>query len=339
MIPYSVLDLAPVPEGSDVGDALRNTLDLARHTERWGYNRFWLAEHHNMRGIASAATSVLIGQVAAGTSRIRVGAGGIMLPNHAPLVIAEQFGTLATLYPDRIDLGLGRAPGTDMATVRALRRNMSGADTFPQDVLELIGYFADDQPGATVRAVPGAGTRVPVWILGSSLYGAQLAAHFGLPYAFASHFAPAALDEAVEIYRRIFRPSAHLDAPYFMLALNVFAGGSDAEGRYLMSSMQQAFANLRSGQPGPLPRPVADVATRIDPLARRMVDAALACSAVGSADSVRKQIAGFLDRFAPEEVILTGQIHDHAARLRSFEIAAEVLRSQAHAEVAPSHPA
>jgi luciferase family oxidoreductase group 1 len=327
VIPFSVLDLSPILEGSSARDAFRNTLDLARHAEGWGYNRYWLAEHHNMTGIASAATSVLIGHVAGGTSTIRVGAGGIMLPNHAPLVIAEQFGTLATLYPDRIDLGLGRAPGTDMATARALRRALDNGGGFPQDVLELISYFQDEQPGQTIRAVPGAGTHVPVWILGSSLYGAQLAAHLGLPYAFASHFAPAALDQAVAIYRETFCPSEHLVKPYFMLALNVFAGSSDAEGRYLKSSMQQSFANLRSGRPGPLPRPVADIAAHLDPAMMTAVDQALACSACGSAETVREQLMQFLSRYAPDEVILNGQIHDHEARLRSFEIAAGIMKS------------
>jgi luciferase family oxidoreductase group 1 len=327
MIPYSVLDLSPIVQGSSARDAYRNTLDLARHAERWGYRRYWLAEHHNMTGIASAATSVLIGHVAGGTSTIRVGAGGIMLPNHAPLVIAEQFGTLATLYPDRIDLGLGRAPGTDMSTARALRRTLDDGEGFPQDVLELIGYFEDEQPGQAVRAVPGVGTRVPVWILGSSLYGAQLAAHLGLPYAFASHFAPGALDQAVAVYRQTFRPSGHLAKPYFMLALNVFAGSSDAEGIYLKSSMQQSFANLRAGRPGPLPRPVEDIAAHLDPPLMSMVDRALACSAHGSPDTVRGQLVKFISRYQPDEVILNGHIHDHDARLRSFEIAADIMKS------------
>ncbi len=254
-----------------------------------------------------------------------------MLPNHAPLMVAEAFGTLATLFPGRIDLGLGRAPGTDMATARALRRHLDQGDSFPQDVVELIGYFAEPKPGATVRAIPGVGTRVPVWILGSSLYGAQLAAHLGLPYAFASHFAPADLEQAVAVYRAGFRPSVDLAAPRLMLAFNVFAGESDAEGRYLKSSMQQAFANLRSGRPGPLPRPVEDVGRLIDPEMLAMVDRALACSATGSAETVRRALTAFIERYRPDEVILTGQIHDHAARLRSFEIAAEILRAPAAA--------
>ncbi len=327
MIPYSVLDLSPVPEGLAPRDALRNTLDLARHAEGWGYSRFWLAEHHNMSGIASAATSVLIGHVAGGTSTIRVGAGGVMLPNHAPLVIAEQFGTLATLYPDRIDLGVGRAPGTDQATAHALRRTLDDGSGFPQDVLELINYFRDAPPGATVRAIPGVGTHVPVWILGSSLYGAQLAAHLGLPYAFASHFAPAALVQALETYREGFQPSEHLDQPRFMLAINVFAAADDEEGRFLKTSMQQAFINLRSGRPGPLPKPVTDIRQNVDPAMLRMVDQALSCSATGSPETVRRELQSLITQYGPDEIILTGQIHDHAARLRSFEIAAEVLKS------------
>jgi luciferase family oxidoreductase group 1 len=323
---FSVLDLSPVPEGATPAEALANTLDLARHAERWGYHRFWLAEHHNMTGIASAATSVVIGHVAGGTSRIRVGAGGVMLPNHAPLVIAEQFGTLATLYPDRIDLGLGRAPGTDMETMRALRRGKE-ADRFPEDVVELMAYLGPDDASARVRAVPGMGTRVPVWILGSSLYGAQLAAYLGLPYAFASHFAPDALDEAVHVYRGSFRPSEHLDAPRFMLALNVFAADTDAEGHRLRTSMQQAFINLRTGKPGPLPKPVDDIGEVGAPHVIEAVNHALRCSAVGGPETVRRQLDDFIARYAPDEVILTGQIHDHAARLRSFEIAADAMKS------------
>ncbi|MFO1105050.1 MAG: LLM class flavin-dependent oxidoreductase [Amaricoccus sp.] len=326
-MPFSVLDLSPVPEGAGAADALANSADLARAAEAWGYRRFWLAEHHNMPGIASAATAVVIGHVAAATRTIRVGAGGVMLPNHAPLVVAEQFGTLATLFPDRIDLGLGRAPGTDMATARALRRGLTGGDRFPQDVQELIAYLGDPQPDAPVRAFPGAGTRVPVWILGSSLYGAQLAAHLGLPYAFASHFAPAALEEAAAVYRETFRPSAHLAAPRFMMAINVFAGETDAEGRYLMSSMQQAFARLRAGRPGPLPRPVADIEAAIGASALAMVREALSISAVGAPATVARALAALIERHRPDEVILTGQIHDHAARLRSFEIAADSLRA------------
>ncbi|MBL4767759.1 MAG: LLM class flavin-dependent oxidoreductase [Rhodobacteraceae bacterium] len=325
MTEFSVLDLSPVPEGLTATDALRNTLDLARHAEAWGYHRFWMAEHHNMSGIASAATSVLIGHVAGGTSTIRVGAGGVMLPNHAPLVIAEHYGTLATLYPDRIDLGVGRAPGTDMATARALRRTLDDGDGFPNDVDELLGYFANTPTNPQVRAFPGIGTHVPVWILGSSLYGAQLAAHLGLPYAFASHFAPADLNQALEIYRKTFRASEHLAKPQFMLAINVFAGADDETGQRLKTSMLQGFANLRSGRPGPLPKPVDRIEDHLDPTMLRMVNQALSCSAVGSPETVELELRALLSRYKPDEVILTGQIHDHSARLGSFEIAAEIL--------------
>ena len=324
MIPFSVLDLAPVPEGGSVAGALENSIELARRAEELGYSRFWLAEHHNMPGIASAATAVLIGRIAAATARIRVGAGGIMLPNHAPLVVAEQFGTLATLFPERIDLGLGRAPGTDVAATRALRRGL-GADSFPQDVVELLGYLGDPPPEAKVLAVPGEGTRVPVWILGSSLFGAQLAAQLGLPYAFASHFAPAALEPAIEVYRETFRPSEYLERPHFMLALNVFAAETDAEAVRLRTSMQLAFARLRTGRPGRLPRPVDRIEDHLDRGSLATVEQALACSAVGSPETVRGALRRFVSRFEPEEVILTGQIHDHAARLRSFAIAAAAM--------------
>ena len=320
----SVLDLAPVPDGADAAQAIRNTVDLARHAEGWGYHRYWLAEHHNMPGIASAATAVLIGHVADATRTIRVGAGGIMLPNHAPLAIAEQFGTLATIHPGRIDLGLGRAPGGDLAVARALRRGL-GEDRFPEDVVELMGYLAEPRPGAPVAAHPGAGTHVPVWILGSSLYGAQLAAHLGLPYAFASHFAPDALEQAAAIYRERFRPRAEGDRPYFMLAVNVFAADTDAAGASLRTSMQQAFARLRTGRPGKLPAPVDDIDAAIGPEMRRAVDHALRVSAVGAPATVGAQLEALVERHRPDELILTGQIHDHAARLRSFAIAAEVL--------------
>lgn len=327
MTPYSMLDLSPIVEGGTIADSLRNTLDLAQHGERWGYRRFWLAEHHNMPGIASAATSVVIGHVAAGTSTIRVGSGGVMLPNHAPLIIAEQYGTLATLYPDRIDLGLGRAPGTDMETARALRRGMDQTDTFPQDVIELLGFLGDGAPGQRVRAIPGQGTKVPIWILGSSLYGAQLAAHLGLPYAFASHFAPAALEEAVALYRHRFEPSRFLQDPYFMLAVNVFAADDADEGTYLKTSMQQGFARLRSGHPGPLPRPVDDIAAHLDPAAIRMVNKALSCSVLGTPDMVADGVGRLIAQYAPDEILFNGPIHDHTARLRSFEIAADVMPS------------
>jgi len=322
---FSLLDLSPIPEGKTAADALAASVDLARTAERAGYHRFWLAEHHNMPGIASAATAVVIGHVAAATTSIRVGAGGIMLPNHAPLVIAEQFGTLATLYPDRIDLGLGRAPGTDMATARALRRHMAPEDSFPQDVQELIGYFGDTVGDTRVRAIPGSGTHVPVWILGSSLYGAQLAAHFGLPYAFASHFAPAMLEQALKVYREMFRPSEHLDRPHVMIAAGVCAADTDDEAAFLRTSQLLAFARLRSGRPGPLPRPTRDVDAEIPPPVMAQVEQALSCSATGSPATVRQQLGEIIDAFQPDELMVTGMIHDHHARVRSFEIAAEVL--------------
>jgi luciferase family oxidoreductase group 1 len=321
---YSVLDLAPVPEGSDAVQAMENMTDLAQRAEELGYHRYWMAEHHNMPGIASAATSVLIGHVANNTKTIRVGAGGIMLPNHAPLQIAEQFGTLATLYGDRIDLGLGRAPGGDQAVYMALRR--TGSDDFPADVAELMGYLGDPQSDAAVRALPGEGTHVPIWILGSSLYGAQMAAHYGLPYAFASHFAPAALEEAIYIYRRDFKPSAQLEQPYFMLAANVFGADTDAEGAYLRTSMQQAFARMHTGTRGKLPRPVEDIDTVIGEAMRRNVEPMLKVSATGAPDTVRAQLHGLIETYQPDEMILTGQIHDHAARVKSFEIASAALK-------------
>ncbi len=322
---YSVLDLAPVPEGADVAQALKNTTDLAQMAESAGFHRYWMAEHHNMPGIASAATSVLIGHVAAHTKTMRVGAGGIMLPNHAPLAIAEQFGTLAALYGDRIDLGLGRAPGGDQAVYHALRR--TGSDDFPGDVAELLGYLGAPRENAPVRALPGEGSHVPVWILGSSLYGAQLAAHFGLPYAFASHFAPDALEQAIDVYRRTFRPSEHLAQPHFMLAANVFAAQTDAEGAYLRTSMQQAFARMRTGTRGKLPRPVEDIDATIGAPVRRSVDQMMRVSATGSPSSVRHELAGLIAQYKPDEVILTSQIHDHDARKRSLAIAAEVMAS------------
>ncbi len=321
---YSVLDLAPVPEGSDTATAITNSVALARVAEAAGYTRYWLAEHHNMPGIASAATAVLIGHIADATQQIRVGAGGIMLPNHAPLTIAEQFGTLAAIHPGRIDLGLGRAPGGDMAVARALRRGMGG-DSFPDDVVELMNYLGDPRPGATVRAHPGEGTHVPVWILGSSLYGAQLAAHLGLPYAFASHFAPDALDQAVQIYRERFAPSQYLERPYFMVAANVFAADTDAEGARLATSMQQAFAQLRTGQPGKLPAPVDDIEAAIGADMTRAVNQALRVSAVGAKSTVARTLAALRDRYRPDEIILTSQIHDADARQHSIRLAAEVL--------------
>ena len=322
---YSLLDLAPVAEGTTTAQALANTLDLAQLAEREGYHRFWLAEHHNMPGIASAATAVVIGHVAGGTTTIRVGSGGVMLPNHAPLVIAEQFGTLACLYPGRIDLGLGRAPGTDMATARALRRHMEASDQFPEDVAELLHYLGPATPEARVAAYPGQGTAVPVWILGSSLYGAQLAAYLGLPYAFASHFAPAMLDEASQTYRATFRPSQWLDQPYFMMAIGVTAAESDAEAGYLRSSQILAFARLRSGKPGKLPAPQRDLSD-IPPQILAGVHEALSCSAIGSPATVKARLQALIADHKPDEIMLTGMIHSHTARLRSFAIAAGVMR-------------
>lgn len=322
---FSLLDLSPIPEGKSAADALAHTADLAIAAEQAGYHRFWLAEHHNMPGIASAATAVVIGHVAAATCSMRIGAGGIMLPNHAPLMVAEQFGTLATLYPGRIDLGLGRAPGTDMATARALRRHMAPEDSFPQDVIELMGYLKPAVGHAAVRAIPGEGTEVPVWILGSSLYGAQLAAHLGLPYAFASHFAPDMLGQAIAVYRSTFRPSAVLSQPYVMMAAGVCAAETEAEAEYLRSSQYLAFANLRTGKAGKLPYPTQDVASHIPPAVLAQVKHALSCSATGSPVMVRDQMARLIAQYQPDELMVTGMIHDHAARVRSFAIAAEVL--------------
>jgi len=325
MTVLSILDLAPVPQGSDVSQALANTIDLARHADRLGFNRYWLAEHHNMVGIASAATSVVIGAVAAATDRIRVGAGGVMLPNHAPLVIAEQFGTLNALYPGRIDLGLGRAPGSDQATARALRRTLQGdVDGFPNDVMELIHWFAPATETQGIRANPGEGQDVPIWILGSSTFGAQLAAHLGLPYAFASHFAPSEMMSAIRVYRETFRPSERLAEPYVMLGYNVFAADTDDEARLLFSSVQQAFVNLRTGRPGKLPPPLAGYEAGLDASARSMIAQALACSAVGSAETVRRELNAFVAATGADELMVTSQIWDPAARVRSLEILAGV---------------
>jgi luciferase family oxidoreductase group 1 len=325
VIAYSVLDLSPINQGSDAAQSYRHSLDLARHAERLGYRRFWLAEHHGMPGIASAATAVLIGHVAGGTSTIRVGAGGIMLPNHSPLVIAEQFGTLESLYPGRIDLGLGRAPGSDQLTARALRRNLAAsADEFPQDVQELADYFADT-PRLAVRAVPGTGLQVPLWILGSSLYGAQLAAMLGLPYAFASHFAPAQLLEAIALYRARFRPSAQLERPYVMLGFNAFAADTMEQAQLLASSMQQAFVNLRSGHPAPLPAPVDGYYERLGPQERALLQV-LTCTAIGPPPVIRQALREFIERTDADELIIASMIFDHAARRRSYELVAEVFR-------------
>lgn len=325
MTVFSVLDLSPIIADSTAAQAFRNTRDLAQHAEKWGYRRYWLAEHHNMPGIASAATAVVIAHVAGGTQHIRVGAGGIMLPNHAPLVIAEQFGTLESLFPGRIDLGLGRAPGTDQRTARALRRSMAGSDdSFPQDVLELQSYFQPAVPGQAVRAVPGAGLNVPLWLLGSSLFSAQLAAQMGLPFAFASHFAPDYLMRALEIYRTTFRPSAQLAEPYAMAGLNVFAAASDDEARRLFTSLQQQFINLRRGTPGPLPPPRDSMDGLWSAAEQQMVEHSLAFAVVGSPATVARGLTDFIAATGVDELMVTGQIFDHQARLRSFEIVAEL---------------
>ena len=326
MIPISVLDLSPITEGGSPARSFRNSLDLARRAESLGYRRYWVAEHHNIPGIASAATAVVIGHIAGGTSRIRVGAGGIMLPNHAPLVIAEQFGTLDALYSGRIDLGLGRAPGTDQRTAFALRRNLHGdPDDFPRDVLELRGYFRESRADDHVRAIPGRGQNVPLWILGSSLYGAQLAGMLGLPYAFASHFAPAALLPALDAYRRSFRPSEQLSHPYAMAGFNVFAADTDEEGHRLRTSARQATLWLRQGRPRPLPPPDDDFERGLSSLERRMLDEQGACSAVGAPTTVRRQMEGFVERTGVDELMIAAQIFDHEARVRSFEIAMEAM--------------
>ncbi len=330
MIPFSVLDLSPIVRGATAADALRNTLDLARHAEKSGYQRYWLAEHHNMTGIASAATAVVIGHVAAGTSTIRVGSGGVMLPNHAPLVIAEQFGTLASLFPGRIDLGLGRAPGTDHQTARALRRSMGPSDDrFPQDVVELQHYFADPVPNQAVRAVPGMGLHVPIWLLGSSLFSARLAAELGLPFAFASHFAPDLMTHALHVYRSLFKPSAALEKPHAMLGINVVAADTDEEARRLFTSLQQQFINLRRGVPGQLPPPVDDIGTIAPAVERVGVDQALGCSVVGSRATVRAGLADFIERNSPDELMVTATMFDHAARVKSFEMVAEIRQELA----------
>jgi len=325
MVPFSVLDLAPITEGSDAGQALRNSLDLARHVEALGYRRYWMAEHHNLPGIASAATAVALAHVAAGTSSIRIGAGGIMLPNHAPLIIAEQFGTLAALHPGRVDLGLGRAPGSDQITARAVRRALlQSDDSFPQEVVELMGYFEPAEPGQRVQAVPGAGLKVPIWILGSSTFGAQLAAYLGLPFSFASHFAPAMMTDAIAIYRAQFRPSAQLEAPYLMLGVTTVAAETDEEARFLFSSLQQSTLNNRTGRRGRVPPPVAGFEARLDPHARAILADAFACAVVGGPDTVRRELDDLVQRTGADELMVTANIFDHDKRKRSFEIVAEI---------------
>jgi luciferase family oxidoreductase group 1 len=327
MPPFSVLDLAPVPEGFTPSDALRNTLDLAQHAERWGYNRYWLAEHHNMVGIASAATSVVIAHVAGGTRTMRIGAGGIMLPNHSPLVIAEQFGTLDALFPGRIDLGVGRAPGTDQRTLRALRRDPTSADTFPQDVLELQALLAAVQPDQAIQAVPGAGSNVPIWILGSSLFGAQLAAMLGLPYAFASHFAPGALMQALQVYRERFQPSAQLDRPYAMVGVNVIAADTDDEARHLFTSAQQSFTNLFRGARGKLQPPIDDIESYWSPHEKAQAMNMLSRSFVGSPKTVQGGLETFIAETGADEVMVAAAIYDHSKRLRSYEILSDVHKA------------
>ncbi|MEX2576665.1 MAG: LLM class flavin-dependent oxidoreductase [Halofilum sp. (in: g-proteobacteria)] len=323
MVALSVLDLAPIREGGDAAQAFGHTRELARHAEAWGYARYWLAEHHNMVGIGSAATAVLIGHVAGATERIRVGSGGVMLPNHTPLVVAEQFGTLASLYPGRIDLGLGRAPGTDQQTVRALRRDRSGGpDQFPRDIAELQGYFRPTEPGQAVRAVPGAGLEVPIWILGSSVSSAQLAAQLGLPYAFASHFAPGQLMEALEIYRSRFQPSEQLERPYVMLGMNVVAADSDAQAAHLFTSLQQQFCTVLRGRPGLLPPPVEDMEAHWTPAEKAGVADALRFSAVGAPETVGADVAEFARATGADELMVSTMIHDPRSALRSFELLA-----------------
>ena len=325
--PLSILDLAPIVEGGDAAQALRNSLDLAQHAETWGYRRYWVAEHHNMDGVASSATAVLIGHIAGGTKTLRVGSGGVMLPNHAPLVVAEQFGTLATLYPGRIDLGLGRAPGTDRLTMRALRRHLDSSDEetgFPRDVQELQAYLGDGSPDQAVRAIPGIGTHVPIWLLGSSLYSAQLAAYLGLPFAFASHFAPDLLLQALDVYRVGYRPSADWPKPHAMVGVNVVAADTDDEAAFRFTSIQQRFLGMQRGQRGPLPRPIDPA--RLESMWTLQEKAGvlrmLKATAVGSPSSVRRQLDAIVEQTAADELIVAGAIHDHAARLRSYELLA-----------------
>ena len=323
-IPYSILDLSPIPQGFTATDALNNSRDLAQHAEKWGFSRYWMAEHHNMTGNASSATAVALCYVAAGTSTIRIGSGGIMLPNHAPLVIAEQFGTLASLFPGRIELGLGRAPGTDQMTARALRRDLqSSSDQFPQDVQELQFYFDDVQPGQAVKAIPGAGLHVPIWILGSSTYGAQVAAHFGLPYAFASHFAPEALMQALHAYKTLFKPSSQQAKPHAGVGVNIVAADTDEEAHYLFTTHQQHATRMRRNTRGQLPPPIDDIETFWTPYEKVSVSEQLSCSVVGSPETVRRGLQALVEKTGADELIMAGQIFDHKARLRSFEIAAQ----------------
>jgi luciferase family oxidoreductase group 1 len=330
MVPLSVLDLAPIVQGGDAGQALRNSADLARHAERLGYKRFWMAEHHSMPGIASAATAVALAHVGDATSTIRIGSGGIMLPNHAPLIIAEQFGTLESLFPGRVDLGLGRAPGTDQAAAYAMRRNLtSDANQFPNDIVELIAYFRGEN--GRVRAIPGEGLNIPIFILGSSLFGAQLAAALGLPYAFASHFAPQMMMEAIKVYRERFEPSEQLSEPYVMLGFNAIVADTDEEAELLSTSIQQAFVALRTGDPIQLPPPKPGFADALPLEARATLRAVLSASAIGSPETARRQAEEFVERTRPDELIVTAQIYDHQARLRSYELLMDAVRSPSEA--------
>ena len=332
MLPLSVLDLSPITQGSDAGTSLRNSAELAAHAERLGYKRFWMAEHHSMPGIASAATAVALGFVGSQTSTIRIGAGGIMLPNHAPLIIAEQFGTLEALYPGRVDLGLGRAPGTDQAAAYAMRRNLaSDANQFPNDVVELMGYFRGEN--GRVRAIPGEGANIPIWILGSSLFGAQLAAMLGLPYAFASHFAPQMMMEAIRVYREQFKPSEQLAEPYVMLGFNAIVADTDEEAELLATSVQQAFVSLRTGHPMQLPPPKAGYADELPLEARAILKLVLSVSAIGSPETARRQVAQFVERTKPDELMITAQVYDHQARLRSYELLMDAVRQPTDALV------
>ena len=334
MVPLSILDLSPIIEGGDAGQALRNSLDLARHVEALGYERYWMAEHHNLPGVASAATAVALAHVAAGTQKIRIGAGGIMLPNHAPLLIAEQFGTLAALHPGRVELGLGRAPGSDQITARAVRRALlQSEESFPQEVLELMGYFRPVEPGQRVQAVPGAGLEVPIWILGSSMFGAQLAAHLGLPFAFASHFAPAMMMDAIAIYRQRFRPSEQLSAPHVMLGVTVVAADTDEEARFLFSSLQQSTLNNRTGRPSRIPPPVVDFEARLDSYARVILRDAFACAVVGGRRTVRHGLDDLARRTGADELMVTANIYDHAKRKRSFEIIATAHQANGERDI------
>ena len=328
MIPLSILDLVPIRVGDSASDAFRNALNLAQHAERWGYQRFWMAEHHNMTGIASAATSVVIGYVAGGTKTIRVGSGGVMLPNHSPLVIAEQFGTLESMYPGRIDLGLGRAPGTDQLTTRAMRRDPMAAEHFPADVQELQHLFGPVQPGQKIRAVPGANLHVPLWILGSSTYGAQVAAHFGLPYAFASHFAPDALDDALAAYRQLFKPSEQLQAPYAMPCVNVIAADTDAQARRLFTSLQQRFTDMVRNTRGQLAPPIDDIDTYWSPAEKAHASRMLSCSFVGSPETLRRELGAFIERTGANELMVSAAVFEHTARLRSYELLASLFSGQ-----------